>query len=59
VSRGVQMFKQTDVKKAAAGARSAGLEIQRIEIDRSGKIVIVTGAPGAQPSKIEDVADLI
>ncbi len=38
-------FKQSDVKRAAAGVILAGLDIARIEIDPSGKIVIIPGQP--------------
>jgi hypothetical protein len=58
MSRGVQIFRQTDVRKAAIAVRDAGLEVRRVEIDRAGKIVIVTGAPSGEP-KPEDVAGLI
>jgi hypothetical protein len=36
-------FRQQDLVRALKGAKAAGIEIARIEIDRSGKIVIVTG----------------
>lgn len=35
-------FTQSDIKRAVVGAVSAGLGIQKIEIDRDGKIVIIT-----------------
>lgn len=38
-------YTQNDVKRAIRGAVAAGLSIGRVEIDRSGKIVIVTGPP--------------
>jgi hypothetical protein len=34
-------FKQADVKRATKGAAQAGFEIGRVEIDPSGKIVLV------------------
>lgn len=43
MSRGVQGFKQTDVAKAIRAALSAGLDIQRFEIDKAGKIVVTVG----------------
>jgi hypothetical protein len=43
MSRGVQTFKQTDVTKACKGASQAGLDVQRVEIDRAGKIVLFAG----------------
>jgi hypothetical protein len=36
-------FTQSDVKRAASGAIKAGLAVRRVEIDRSGKIVIFIG----------------
>lgn len=44
MSRGAQPFTQNDVTKALKGAAKAGLEVQRVEIER-GKIVLVTGKP--------------
>jgi hypothetical protein len=43
MSRGVQAFKQTDAVKALKAAKNAGLDVQRFEIDRTGKIVIIIG----------------
>jgi hypothetical protein len=42
MSRGVQIFRQTDVLKAIMAAQKAGLEVHRFEIDRAGKIVVLT-----------------
>jgi hypothetical protein len=37
-----QRYKQTDLTKTIKGARAAGLEVKRVEIDRAdGKIVII------------------
>jgi hypothetical protein len=44
MSRGVQAFKQTDVTKAIRAAQKAGLIVQRFEIDRAGKIMVLAGA---------------
>lgn len=35
-------FTQADIKRAVVGALASGLGIQKIEIDRDGKIVIIT-----------------
>jgi hypothetical protein len=43
MSRASQTFKQGDVTKACRGAVRAGLEVQRIEIDQDGKIVVFAG----------------
>lgn len=43
MSRGAQAFKQTDVTKVIKGAQNAGLDVDRFEIDRAGKIVVFAG----------------
>ena len=47
MARGKCMFKQSDVTKAVKATIAAGLEVTRVEIDREGKIVVVTQQPGA------------
>ena len=42
MSRGQQTFKQRDVTKAIKAAVKAGIDVERVEIDKNGKIVIVT-----------------
>jgi hypothetical protein len=42
MSRGQQTFKQRDVTKALKAAVKAGIAIERFEIDKNGKIIIVT-----------------
>lgn len=37
------LFKQHDLTRAVRGAIDGGVEIQRIEIDPNGKIVLITG----------------
>jgi hypothetical protein len=39
-------FRQQDVTRAIKGAVAAGVDVARVEIDREGKIVIVTGKCG-------------
>ncbi len=41
MSRGLQVFRQTDITKAIRAAQKAGLDVQRFEIDRAGKIVVI------------------
>jgi len=48
MGRATVLFKQADIKRAAAGAAAAGLNVSRIEINRDGKIVIYTGDPEKQ-----------
>lgn len=43
MSRGAQTFRQGDVTKALKGAVNAGLSVQRVEIDKNGTIVVITG----------------
>jgi hypothetical protein len=41
MSKGVHLFKQGDVAKALKAARAAGFGVERIEVDRTGKFVVV------------------
>jgi hypothetical protein len=43
MSRGPCTFKQQDVTRALRATVAAGIEVQRIEIDKDGKIIVVTG----------------
>lgn len=38
-------FKKTDVTRAAKAVLAAGREIDRVEIERDGRIVVVAGQP--------------
>lgn len=42
-------FRQVDLARALKAAASAGLEVGRVEIDRDGKIVIVTAREAPSP----------
>lgn len=44
MARSPTTFRQRDVTAAIKAAGAAGLLVSRVEIDKSGKIVIVTGA---------------
>jgi hypothetical protein len=46
VSRGPLPFRQTDVARAVRGAVSAGLTVQRVEVDKTGRIIVVVGETG-------------
>jgi hypothetical protein len=52
MSKGLQIFKQTDLLRAIRTFQKAGLPIARAEIDRDGKIVVVVG----DGKKAEDTA---
>ena len=45
MSRAPCTFRQADVTRAVKAVVAAGVGIARVEIDKSGKIVIVTGKP--------------
>lgn len=51
-------FTQADLRRAAAGITAAGLGIARIEIDASGKIVIIPANNSAEPGNDNEWADL-
>jgi hypothetical protein len=42
MSRGQQTFRERDVTKAIKAAVKAGIPVERVEIDKQGKIIIVT-----------------
>jgi hypothetical protein len=56
--RGAQKFTEGDVTRAVRGAVKAGLNVQRYEIDREGKIVVFTGKQPKHPN-VEDATALI
>jgi hypothetical protein len=58
MSRGAQRFTQSDITRAPKGAADAGLNVQRVEIERDGKIVVFTGKQPKHP-EIEDATALI
>ena len=45
MSRGPLPFRQTDVARAIKGAVAAGLTVQRVEVDKAGRIIVVVGSP--------------
>ena len=46
-------FKERDVTRALRGVKAAGIEIQRVEIDKAGKIIIVSANDSPQTSDDE------
>jgi hypothetical protein len=47
MSRGPTSFKQRDVMRLLKAARAAGVEVSRVEVDKSGKIALITAKTGA------------
>lgn len=43
MARGSLTFRQRDLVRALKGARAAGLEVLKVEIDKDGKIVVIIG----------------
>jgi len=42
MGRGPATFKKEDLKRALRAAKEAGFDVQRVEIDKAGTIVMVT-----------------
>ena len=45
MSRGPCTFKQRDITKAVKAVVAAGVQIERVEVDKDGKISVVTAKP--------------
>jgi hypothetical protein len=58
MSRRPCTFKQRDVTKAVKAIVAAGVQVERVEIDQGGKIVVVTGGSSESIGKNEWDADL-
>jgi len=54
MARAPSTFRQQDVTRAVKAVTAAGVNIARIEIDKSGKIVIITAGPINQPGKMRE-----
>ena len=53
MSRGPLTFRQRDLTRAVKAVVVAGVEIARVEVDKTGKIVIVAGKPAADTERNE------
>lgn len=58
MSRAPSTFRQRDVTAAMKAVRDAGFDVARVEIDKAGKIVILTGKPAeATVARVENPWD--
>lgn len=46
-------FREADVRRAIKAARSSGIEIARVEVDRDGRIAIIPGKGAETPAENE------
>jgi hypothetical protein len=51
MARAPSTFRQQDVTRAIKAATAAGVGIARVEIDKAGKIIIITGETTEQPGQ--------
>ena len=58
MARGPNKFKQRDLTRALRGAKAAGIEVGRIEIDPTGKISVVIGKPDITNTVAETNSDV-
>jgi len=55
VSRGPTTFRQRDVAAAIKAVTAAGYDVLRVEVDKAGKIVVVTSKGAtATPENVDD-----
>jgi hypothetical protein len=57
VTRGTLTFKGTDLKRALAAAKEAGLEVMRFEITKAGNIVVHVGKVDMEAANDDDEWD--
>ena len=50
-------FRQRDVTRAVKAVTKAGVNIRRVEIDRAGKIAIITGSETSPQDEISNSLD--
>jgi hypothetical protein len=53
MARGPCTFRQLDVTRALRATAAAGLKVQRIEIDKYGKIIVIAGKVPDSPRDSE------
>ena len=57
MARGPLTFRQQDVVRALKSVRAAGIEVTRVEIDKTGKIVMVTSKASTELPELENPWD--
>ena len=58
MTRQPSSFRQSDLTRAVKAVIAAGVGIARVEIDKSGKIIIITGETTEQPGQASGINDL-
>ena len=53
----MKSFRQRDMTRAIKAARLAGLAVERVEVDKDGKIIVVTGKPETPGDVAAQTAD--
>jgi hypothetical protein len=46
MSRGPRTFRQADVTRAIRAAVAAGVEVERVEVDKNGRIIVIAKGAG-------------
>jgi 3-keto-L-gulonate-6-phosphate decarboxylase len=59
MSRRQLTFRQNDVARAIKGAVAGGLTVQRVEVDKTGKIIVVVGEAGKTDAPTENSWDSV
>ena len=54
IPRGRNLFKRTTVMRLAHAAVAAGFDVQRFEVDRSGRVSVIVGRDGTRSPGIDD-----
>jgi hypothetical protein len=55
--RGRCGFKQCDLTRAVKGVRKADVEVERVEIHKDGKIIVIAGKPAEATSERNELDD--